>query len=177
MRKSMVAVLVILVLAAGSLTWMLGWMTDLIRPELDAAGEWSRTYADALAPKEKLAVTYVPGGVDRPVSDSKKRGLFVKVPLSEATWAKPGAPEGVALGIAQAAFERYGSDRPIEWIQTKLMKPGGVLGRELAFAKDSSNVIVPVAYREGERPAAPAPPPRPAAMGEGGDAPRPPSVR
>ena len=178
MRKSMIAVLAILVLAAGSLTWMLGWMTDLIRPELDATAEWTRTYSDSLAPGTKVAATYVNGGYDRPVADPKSHGLFVRLTIHEDVWAKPGAAEAVGFSVARAAFERYGPDRPIEWVQTKLVKPDGSLGRELAFARDTSRTsIAPVPYRPGEKVAG-APPPTPAAgMAEGGNAPRPPSIR
>src|SRR5438874_372599 len=108
MRKSMIALFVILGLTAASLTWMLGWMTDLIRPELDASSEWTHTYSSSLAPKAKIGVVRVPGGRDRPFSDTEKHGLFVSVPLSAETWDRPGAAEGVAVGVARAAFERFG---------------------------------------------------------------------
>jgi hypothetical protein len=176
-RKSTIVILALLAIAGGGLLSMLSWVTDIIKPELDASAEWSRAFASSLAPSAKVKVVRVRGDETRPVTDPARPGLFVSFQVSEETWAKSGAAEAVAFAIARSAFERYGADRPIAWVQTKVLKPDGGLGREIAFGKDDAGSVVPVPYRAGDKAGAPPPPAMPRAEPASGEGPRAPSIR
>src|SRR5206468_946140 len=64
---------------------------------------------------------------------------------------------GIALMLARWAFERYGPDRPIDWIEVRARREGGGEGKAVSFARGEGGLPVPIGPA---RPPPSAPPPR-----------------
>jgi hypothetical protein len=194
MRKSSVIALAMVVVAFGAMLWLLNVYTDALRPELDASADWTGELHPDLADGTKVKVLRVRGSTARAGRDPKTFGLLLDVTPSKATWARDPAGSAIALALVQRAFERYGGDRPIQWVEVRLFEHGEVV-RRLGFARGASEGYEPILSeglpppaatptlsprpRSGgivpaPAPAPPAPSPAPAPVPVPAPAPRPP---
>ena len=159
MRKSSVIVLALVVVAFGAMIWLLGVYTDALKPELEASADWTEELRSDLEPGTKVKVLRVHGSATHAGKDPKTFGLLVDVRPSKEAWARDASE--LALGLVRRAFERYGNDRPIQWVEVRLFQHGEVVTR-LGFAQAASGGYDPI-LSEGVPPrgATPTPPPRP----------------
>jgi hypothetical protein len=162
MRKSTMITLALLVVTFGGMLWLLGFYTDAFRPELEAAGEWTQDLRADLEPGSRVRVFRARGGPNHAGKDTSSFGLLVDATPSKDAWARDPAGTGLALNLTRRAFDRYGQDRPIKWVEVRLLEHKEVV-RRLGFAKGDSGEIDPI-LTEGVPPpraATPTPPPRP----------------
>ena len=87
-----------------------------------------------LVPGSRVKVLRVHGGPTRAGKDPKSFGLLVDATPSKTLWERdlPGAT--LALEITRRAFDRYGTDRPIQWVEVRLLENQEIV-RRLGFAK------------------------------------------
>src|ERR1051326_7957103 len=158
MRKTTIAAFVILLGGFGALLWMLHFYTRQVREESAASGDWTKELraAGSLAPDTMVKLRRGPSGPDDPVPDKGTYGLVVEVTLSEAAIAKDPKGAETSAWLARSAFERYGDDRPIDWVRVHVFRGGDAPVGAIAFTRVPRGEPLPVASKkEG----APAPPP------------------
>ena len=162
MHKSTMIALGLMVLTFGAMLWLLGFYTDAFKPELEAAGEWTEDVRADLEPGTHVRVLRVRGGPSRAGKDTTSFGLLIDVTPSKAAWARDSAGPSLALNLTRRAFDRYGPDRPIRWVEVRLLEQKEVV-RRLGFAKGDSGALDPILYEGGPPPRVepPTPPPRP----------------
>ena len=165
MRKSSVIALAMVVVAFGAMLWLLGLYTDALRPELEASSDWTGEMRPDLAEGTTVKVLRVRGSPTRAGKDPKTFGLLLDVTPSKTSWASDAAGSKLALGLVRRAFERYAGDRPIQWVEVRLLEHGEVV-RRFGFARGTAEGFEPI-LAEGMPPPAAAPTPSPRPRGGG----------
>jgi hypothetical protein len=164
MRKSSVIALAMLVVTFGTMLWLLGFYTDALRPELEASTEWTDDLRASLAPATKVKILRVHGSPSRAGKDPKTYGLLVDATPSKEAWARDYVGSTLALDLTRRAFERYGPDRPIHWVEVRLVENREIV-RRLGFAKSEHGAFDAI-LTEGVPPPPSTPPaPRPRSGG------------
>ncbi len=178
MRKSTVVALGILVFAFMAMVWLFRTYTQEFVVEIRHAKELTDALRPRLAPDTRIRLARMRGAARYLVADDAKFGLLVEVaPRREGFAADPDGA-GLAFEIATRAFEMYDADRPIDWVEVKVTRPDGTIGKPMGFVRGDGDVIEPirgtVPPAPGATPPAPAPAEAPSAMGEAGTPPSPP---
>lgn len=160
MRKSTVVALAILVFAFMAMVWLFRTYTQEFVIEIRHAKELTDELAPRLSPGSRIKLARMRGAARYLVADDHKFGLLVEVTPRREAFATDAEGAGLAHEIAGRAFEMYDAERPVDWVEVKVTKPDGTLGRPMGFVRGDGDVIEPI---RGTVPPAPgATPPSPA---------------
>jgi hypothetical protein len=166
MRKSTIIALALMVLTFGGMLWLLGFYTDAFKPELEAAKEWSEDLRAEIEPGTHVRVLRVRGGPNRAGKDTATFGLLIDATPAKEAWARDPAGPTLALELTRRAFDRYGPDRPIRWVEVRLLEHKEVV-RRFGFAKGDGGALDPILTEGVPPPRATPPTPSPRPRGGG----------
>lgn len=158
MRKSTVVIIAILVFGAVATTWAFKLYTDQIVEEIRNAKELTDDFRDSLAKDAeghvlKLRLRRAAGASGYVVTDPSTFGLLVEARPSLDVLKRDPSGFLFAREVASRAFELYGTDRPIQWVEVRLRRPDGTAIPPIGLQRGEGTLVVPV---EPTRDAAPA---------------------
>ncbi len=159
MRKSTVVALGILVFAFAAMIWLFHTYTQEFVIEIRHAKELTDELRPRLAPDSRIRLARARGAARYLVADDHKYGLLVEVSPRRESFATDATGVGLALEIATRAFERYDAERPIDWVEVRVTKPDGTVGKPMGFVRGDGDVIEPIRGTVPPAPGATPPPP------------------
>ena len=166
MRKSTVVIISILIFAAIATTWAFKLYTDQIVEEIRHAKELTDDFRDALAKDvsghgTKVRLRRTAGANGYVVTDASIFGLLVEASPDLAVLKRDPSGFLFARELAARAFELYGPDRPIEWVEVRLRRPDGTAIPPIGLQRGEGTLVVPVETSRDAVPTPPVPAPRP----------------
>lgn len=144
MRKSTVIAIAIIIFGAISMLFLFKSYTEQFADDIRAAKELSDDFRDALAKDTKIRLRRTAGAEKYVVRDKTSFGLLVDVTPDAAVLKRD--PTGFALSreIAVKAFEIYGSDRPIQWVEIRAKRIDGTELPPIALQRGEGSSVVPI---------------------------------
>jgi hypothetical protein len=143
-RKTTLVMLGILLVAAFATTWAFKTYTDQVIEEVRNAKDWTAELRDELAPDAKIRLRRTEGRAGYVNASPETVGLLVEARPSAASWANDRSGMRLALALATKAFERYGPDRPIDWVEVKLTRLDGTILPSRGFERGDGMLVVPI---------------------------------
>ncbi len=144
MRKSTVIAIAIIIFAAISMLFLFRSYTEQFTADIHAAKELSDDFRDVLAKDTKIRLRRTAGAEKYVVKNKDSFGLLVDVSPAASQWKLD--PTGFLLSreIAIKAFEIYGIDRPIQWVEIRMAKLDGTQLAPIALERGEGSSVVPV---------------------------------
>ena len=126
MRKTTVIVLAILGVGFAAIMVLLRAYVGHVEQELAIANELTRDFAAELDPKTpKVKLLRVSGKATYAGQDPATHGLLVDATPSADTWKADASGAAFARRLARDVLDRYGPDRPAQWVDVKLIRADG----------------------------------------------------
>jgi hypothetical protein len=148
-RKSTVVIIAILIFGAIATTWAFKLYTDQIVEEIRHAKELTDDFRDSLAKDAKghgtkIRLRRTAGGPPYVVTDPNAFGLLVDANPDLAVLKRDATGFLFAREVAQRAFELYGADRPIQWVEVRLTRPDGTSIPSIGLQRGEGTLVIPI---------------------------------
>jgi len=144
LRKSTIVAIALILFAAVSMLFLFDSYTKQIADEIRNAKELSDEFRPQLVEGTKVKLRRTPGADGYVVRDPESFGLLLEAhPLADVLKPDAGGFQ-LARQLAARAFELYGGDRPIQWIEVKLFRPDGTRIPSIGLQRGEGTSVVPV---------------------------------
>ena len=149
MRKSTVVIVAILIFGAIATTWAFKLYTDQVVEEIRRAKELTDDFRDVLAKDAsghgtKIRLRRTPGARGYVVTDPSTFGLLAEASPDVTVLKRDPSGFLFARDLAARAFELYGPDRPIQWVEVRLRRPDGTAIAPIGLQQGEGTLVVPV---------------------------------
>lgn len=144
MRKSTVVAIAVIIFGAISMMFLFRAYTERAIDEVRNAKELTDLFRPQLSVGTKIRLRRTPGDLHYVVRDPAIPGLLVEAQPSAAVLTQDRSGFQFAREVASRAFELYGADRPIRWVEVKLTRPDGTRIASIGLERGEGTAVVPV---------------------------------